>query len=422
MSTALRRRNVVLRAGALLSAFFLLSWPGSTSAALAQESAIFTFFGARGAAPVGPLAVGDDGSLYGATLGGGANGTGGVVFKLSPPVPPAMQWKETVLYSFGGAPKDGYSPQGGVIFGPDGNLYGTTLFGGSYNAGTIFRLSPPAPGQTSWKATVLHSFSAKSIRTIFFARIILGPDDAIYGTASDGGASDNGVVFKLTPPTPPATKWSFSTLHAFRGSPDGAYPTDGVIFGPDGALYGATQRGGSGNGYGMVFKLTPPQAPGANWLINDLYSFSYNGPAGDPCIAPGGLVLSPGGAIYGRIGGGCSVFRLNPPLSPGAKYTITKFAPNFGNGANDPILFDRRGAIYITIDQQDRTGCGEVLKVLPPINQPNVFTIHSFAGGPNDGCDPRGGIVFGKDGALYGTTFYGGAKNGLGSGVVYRIQ
>ncbi|HMN74329.1 MAG TPA: hypothetical protein PKA55_20895 [Rhodoblastus sp.] len=421
MSTALRRRKVALRASALLSAFFLLASPGSISSALAQESVIFTFFGARGAAPVGPLAVGDDGSLYGTTLGGGANGTTGTVFRLTPPVPPATNWKETVLYSFA-APKDGYNPPGGVIFGPDGALYGTTWFGGSYDSGTIFKLSPPPEGQTAWKETVLHSFQARSAGTIFFASIIFGPDDAIYGTTSNGGASDGGTVFKLAPPTAPATNWNFTTLHAFRGSPDGVYPTGGIIFGPDGALYGTTQRGGSGNGQGMVFKLTPPQTPGANWLINDLYSFSYTGPAGDPCAAPGALALSPGGAIYGRIGGGCSVFRLNPPLSPGAKYTITKFAPNFGNGANDPILFDRHGAIYITIGQQGRTGCGEVLKVLPPVNQPNVFTIYSFAGGPNDGCGPRGGIVFGKDGALYGTTYYGGAKNGLGSGVAYRIQ
>lgn len=111
------------------------------------ENTIYAFTGDDGADPESTLLLGPGGVLYGTTKAGG-NGTYcgpgcGVVFSLTPPVSPGGVWKQTVLYAFLGHDGDGYTPGGGVVFGPNGVLYGTTLAGGASNAGTVFELTPP---------------------------------------------------------------------------------------------------------------------------------------------------------------------------------------------------------------------------------------------------------------------------------------
>src|SRR5262249_25609456 len=109
------------------------------------------------------------------------------------------------------------------------------------------------------------------------------------GTTRAGGPCQNcglgfGTVYKLTPPAggaPPGTLWTEAVLHFFAGTPDGADPYGGVIFGDDGALYGTTRA----TGFGTVYKLTPPAsgAPsGSPWTMTQLYRFQ-NAPDGrDP--------------------------------------------------------------------------------------------------------------------------------------------
>jgi uncharacterized repeat protein (TIGR03803 family) len=142
---------------------------------------------------LGQLAMDAAGNLYGAA--GGGKYHAGVVFKLTRVTDTSQQtWRETILYSFtGGA--DGDSPGGGVILDSAGNLYGTTIAGGTGN-GVVFKLSPQADG--SWKYTLLHTFVGTD-GSQPDANLTLGPDGKLYGTTATGGAHGGGVVFQLTP-------------------------------------------------------------------------------------------------------------------------------------------------------------------------------------------------------------------------------
>ena len=104
---------------------------------------------------------------------------------------------ETVLYSFTGS--DGAGPIAGLIADKDGALYGTTLNGGTAGYGTVFKLTPPAKGQTAWTPTVLHSFT-NSDGSSPNAGLIADNSGALYGTTAGGGTAFSGTVFKLTPP------------------------------------------------------------------------------------------------------------------------------------------------------------------------------------------------------------------------------
>jgi uncharacterized repeat protein (TIGR03803 family) len=149
---------------------------------------------ADGTYPQDAPLVGSDGLLYGTASEGGQYGNRGTVFKLTPPPGAASAWSETVLYSFAG--NDGEYPQAGLIADAEGVLYSTTLEGGSAGYGTIFALTPPANGTTSWSETVLHSFTGgadgsypKTGLTAGARRRMHEAGGGLYGTASDGGAN-----------------------------------------------------------------------------------------------------------------------------------------------------------------------------------------------------------------------------------------
>jgi uncharacterized repeat protein (TIGR03803 family) len=167
-----------------------------------------------GGDPLGGLIIDTRGVLYGTTAGGGDSGFG-TVFELSPPSAGETRWTETVLYSFTGGINDGATPTGGVIMDPNGVLYGTTCCGGGvgYGAGTVFKLSPPAAGETQWTETVLHSFTGGNDGGLPTGDLIMDSNGALYGmTAGSGNSSCGcggnvgghlacgcGTVFKLVP-------------------------------------------------------------------------------------------------------------------------------------------------------------------------------------------------------------------------------
>ncbi len=152
------------------------------------------------AGPAGSVVLDPPGAVYGVTAYGGRSGGVcgaegcGTVFKVTPPVGGSGAWSASTLYSFTGANGDGANPSGGLVIDSSGSLYGTTEYGGAVTGrgGTVFRLSPPAAGASSWTETILHSFG--------------GPHD-----------------------------------------PNGAYPFTGVAFGPGGVLFGTALRGGFRN-------------------------------------------------------------------------------------------------------------------------------------------------------------------------------
>jgi len=224
-----------------------------------METTIYTF--GNGDAPAYPYSgviFDNAGNLYGTSLEGGTKiGSYGTVYELMPSGPP---WAENTLYSFGGG-DDGRYPKGGVIFDSSGNLYGAT------DDGVVFELSPGAP----WNYKALYTFVCPcSAEGGPWASLVMDASGNLYGTAySDGNPSKNygyGSVFKLTPQLDGT--WTYNSLHDFcaggRPCSDGAYPISTVVMDANGNLYGTTTYGGTGsncypgnNGCGVVWEITP---------------------------------------------------------------------------------------------------------------------------------------------------------------------
>ena len=183
---------------------------------------------------------GADGNFYGTTYLGGSKGDG-TVFKMSP------SGSLTTLHNFGGA--DGSQPLAGLAAGSDGNFYGTTNLGGSHGAGSVFKVTP------SGQFTILHSFCSKAACAdgqSSYAGLIQASDGNLYGTTLSGGTQGHGTVFKIT------KGGIFSTLYSFcaqSGCADGEFPQTGLVQASNGNLYGTTILGGA-YGSGTIFELT----------------------------------------------------------------------------------------------------------------------------------------------------------------------
>ena len=141
--------------------------------------------------------MGSGGVLYGTTIYGGAFESG-TVFSLRPPSTPGGAWTEQDLYTFTGG-SDGQYPHGGITIGSGGVLYGTTYNGGTAGLGTVFSLTPPAIPGGAWTESVLHSFVENGVGVFPATGVALGPGGIIYGTTGYGGPHNSGTVFSLTP-------------------------------------------------------------------------------------------------------------------------------------------------------------------------------------------------------------------------------
>ncbi len=201
------------------------------------------FSGGHDGCSPGSLTIDAAGDVYGTTseCGGDRKGT---VFELIRPVQPADEWTISILHHFHDT--DGSYPVG-VVFDKSGNLYGTTLFGGTWNKGVMYRLSPPAQVGDEWKETVLHTFpSYDGDGSEPESDLIFDRSGNIYGTTRYGGNAGNdswGTLFELTPAVQggPATE---RVLHTFTGlSGDGAQPGSGLAF-LGNQIVGVTYQGG----------------------------------------------------------------------------------------------------------------------------------------------------------------------------------
>src|SRR5208282_2332225 len=218
---------------------------------------------------------------------------------------------ETVLWSFGNG-SDGHSPSAGLLMDKSGNLYGTTYYGGSYNGGTVFELTPPSTGGRDWTESILWNFGNGSDGQYpVYGPLIVDENGNLYGTTYAGGAyhcSNNGAVlgcgtiFELKPPSTSGGSWTESILWSFGSGADGQEPDSGLIMDESGNLYGTTYNGGAYGGPshpsgGILFELTPPSAGGGHWAESILWNFGGNLPDGiDP---GGGLIMDPSGNLYG---------------------------------------------------------------------------------------------------------------------------
>jgi uncharacterized repeat protein (TIGR03803 family) len=198
---------------------------------------------AHGEYPNGSLIQGTDGNFYGTTYEGGANGYGSI-FSISPGG--ALK----TLYSFCAAAHctDGASPAPGLIQASDGNFYGTTADGGTGN-GTIFRLTPDCRLKT------LYTFCSGNCvnGATPSSGLIQAADGDLYGSTSFGGVNNAGTLFKITMDGKLTTLYSFCTQ---ANCPDGHYP-QALTQGTDGNFYGVTSAGGAQLYYGTVVRLTP---------------------------------------------------------------------------------------------------------------------------------------------------------------------
>jgi uncharacterized repeat protein (TIGR03803 family) len=228
------------------------------------EQVLYRFAGPPndGAMPVSGLLI-DGGELFGTTSVGGAS-SNGTVFRLRPATG-GTGWTEEVLYAFKGG-SDGAFPTAGLIIDAAGALYGTTSQGGSNacqgaGCGTVFKLSPGASGYTE---TVLHRFTGGSDGIGPAAGLFADAKGNLFGTTIAGGtgcfAAGCGTVFKLSPPAAGGNLWTENVVYRFRGGRDGERPAAGLVADKNGVLYGTTERGGTGcddAGCGIVFKFVP---------------------------------------------------------------------------------------------------------------------------------------------------------------------
>jgi uncharacterized repeat protein (TIGR03803 family) len=183
------------------------------------------------------LVPGSNGSFYGTTVGGGANGWG-AVFKIT------TAGAETVLYSFTGG-NDGALPYAALALGGDGKCYGTTTFGGTNQLGTVFQITQAG------SLTTLYSFAGGSDGANPRASLVQAADGNLYGSTAGGSvATDYGTVFKITP------TGTETVIYNFTDAGDGATPYSALTIGSDMSFYGTTSAGGT-HGDGTVFKLTP---------------------------------------------------------------------------------------------------------------------------------------------------------------------
>ena len=241
---------------------------------------------ADGAYPTGALVLGADGSLYGETQSGGANGVG-EVYALS-----ADGSHLTILHTFG-ADTDGAYPAGGLVAGPDGTLYGVTLWGGAGGSGTVFRIKLDGTGYA-----LLHEFSDNLLRTNADGaqpefKPTFGRDGQLYGTASSGGSSGSGALYRVgTDGSGFAALYGFSSLVCAGVNADGAAPSCALVQDTEGNFYGATRSGGD-SGRGTVFGLS---ADGS--VLSSLYALD----SGDG-TAPA-LTADRSGVLFGTTADG----------------------------------------------------------------------------------------------------------------------
>jgi uncharacterized repeat protein (TIGR03803 family) len=206
------------------------------------ESLLYSFTGADdGSNPYAGLTLDAAGNLYGTALINGAN-SGGTVFQLTPS---GSGWTEKTLYSFNPQGNGGYEPLNGLIFDPQGNLYGGTPTGGAGGAGTVFELTPLANG---WSFNLLYSFFGGESGAA--GNLLMDSAGNLFGTAYS--LYTNGLIYKLTPSN---GSWTYTVLHQFNGQ-DGQHPSGAIIMDAQGNLYGTTFSGGKYN-WGVVWEITP---------------------------------------------------------------------------------------------------------------------------------------------------------------------
>ena len=313
-----------------------------------KEKVLYSFagIGGDGAFPFyGSLARDSSGNLYGTTNQGGIYDQFcllgcGTVFKLGP------SGKETVLYRFTGTGGDGVYVSQGLVRDPAGNLFGTTIQGGAQGGGVVFKVDPTG------KETILYSFTGSTDGGNPYGGLVRDAKGNLYGTASSGGSSFNGNVFRVD------RTGMETVLYSFAGGTDGSSPLAGLIRDSAGNLYGTTFFGGAA-GFGTVFKVNPQ---GQETV---LYSFTGAPDGYNPLL--GSLVRDSAGNLYGTTQtGGSSDFGIVFKMDTTGKETVLhSFSGRDGKIPYGTLARDKAGNLYGTTYAGGRYGGGVVFKIAP---------------------------------------------------------
>ncbi|HEX4159802.1 MAG TPA: choice-of-anchor tandem repeat GloVer-containing protein [Rhizomicrobium sp.] len=313
------------------------------------ETVVWSFGGGTdGSGPVSSLVMDKAGNLYGTTYQGGAYSLG-TVFKITP------SGGEAVLWSFGNG-EDGANPSPPwLVPDKEGNFFGTTLYGGAYNLGTVFKITP------SGAETVLWNFGSGTDGSLPEG-LMLAKNGNLYGTSFSGGdiLPYGGTIWELTPSGTETVLHSFNPYH----SKDGDDPNDAPVMDKKGNLYGTCHSGDNGSAGGAVWRLTPAGKEKVLWQFNGNGIDGYNPYAG--------VVMDRKGNLYGVNHGG------NPTdgTQGGTVWELTRsrtltilhtFAENGADGYGPvaAMVMDSQGNLYGTTTEGGAYGNGAVFEVTP---------------------------------------------------------
>ena len=322
--------------------------------------------GSDGLEPQAPLAIAPDGTLYGTTFyGGGADWCAagcGTVYHVRPPARASGSilggWTETVVYAFQGDSDAAYPTYGGLYFAADGHAYGTTGGGGAGNRGAVYQLTPSAGG---WTETVIYRFMAGNDGFVPYGGVVADNNGNLYGTTIAGGSFNVGTIYQLTPS---GSGWTEHVLYSFTGGNDGETPIGNLIVDAAGNLYGTASEGGI-NGGGTVFELSPSNG---GWAFNLLYGFSGNpngsaGPWGGLTWDAAGNLYGTTG--YDGVLGQGTVFELQPVNGSWNYFELYDFQGSTSDGGHPygNVTVDSEGNLYGTASSAGAYGHGVVWKI-----------------------------------------------------------
>lgn len=303
-------------------------------------------------------------------------------------------------HSFGVQAQAPAQPLDGMVAGPDGAWFGTTMRGGSHGLGAIYRLDPDGT------FSVPHSFAGGVDGAAPTSRPVVGADAALYGTTSAGGqpgALGLGTLWRL------GSQGDYQVLHAFgQRDGDGASPLSPPLAASDRRLYGVTPYGGR-FGAGVLYRADPAGG------VEVLHDF---GGAGDVARPLGAPMQSRDGALYGTAEAGGSqgrggIWRWSP--EHGELVMGSAVADDAPRPLRHSLVEGDQGRLFGVSERGGDHDGGTLFELTP---RGVVRVVHSF-GAPGGGQSPSGDLTRGDDGAFYGTTARGGA---FGGGTLYRFQ
>lgn len=267
---------------------------------------LYNFTDAPDVSGANGLAFDSAGNLYGTAADGGANGFGGI-YQLAHS---AGGWTETVIYNFTGGNDGGLGSLGSLLRDPSGNFYGVAEIGGQYGWGTVFKLSPASGG--GWNFTTLYAFQGQPDAGGPYGGLIADANGNLYGTTYYGGANGAGAVFKVGPAANAKGGWRDAVLYSFQGASDGGNPTSTLVFDATHNLYGTTTAGGDPDCQcGVAFELSLGQGGWTEMVLHTFGTFP-DGAVPGYGLTPDGAGNYLGSTLIGGNDNQGTVYELTP--------------------------------------------------------------------------------------------------------------